>query len=791
MKIRRALQIGGCLIGLLLIAAIVAPYIAADGYGARLKASLERSLGRRVDLKAKVTFSLIHGPAFRVDGNGSSGVIIHEDPAIGIEPVAYVGAMEIRPSLWHLLGGRFVIASIRLEDASINLAKSGPASEWGRWNFSSIVNPSVMHALPAIRVRNGRINFKFGNDKTAFYLTAADLDISPPIAAGHGWDVDCSAQFARADRPATALGSFTLNGRWYIQPERVDLNLAISDTGLGDITELMRGERGGIHGDLSAQLHLAGPVDGIGILGRLRIEDVHRWDLLPTRASALPLDIRGQLDLIQQQIYLESNSTRDIPLPVSVRLRVSDYLSQPHWAVGLNWNHFPAAALMQVARDMGAQFPPKLAVGGTVEGAIGYSGQGSFQGTLGFHDASLTIPDSPPIRFENAYLVMDHGRVRLTPASVVTADGERAALEGDYAIDDQTLELKISTESMNVASLRSQVALAAIPWLERLESGQWSGNLVYRLSPKGSAPGNSAPANSAWSGDLQVKDARIKAPGLADPLLLTSVHARIDGAQLALDHIEAQAGKIAVTGDYEYEPDAARPHRIHLRADHLDAADLESEFQPTLRRDSGIIARALGRSTIPDWLRQRNAEGTLTIDSLDVAGARVEGLKSRLAWDVANVELTNLQATVDGAPVTGRLSVNLRGARPEYKINLRVKGWDWQSGSLDAQLNADTAGTGAQLLRNLKAEGTLSGRELDFGTALRWRCVSGAFNLAFPGALPTFHVTALNLRNGDDLYTGQGGTRDDGRLVLILTNGPKEIRLSGVPAALKAEEAAR
>ena len=53
-----------------------------------------------------------------------------------------------RPGFWALLGGRFVIASIRLEGASINLAKSGPASEWGRWNFASLVNRSVMRAAP-------------------------------------------------------------------------------------------------------------------------------------------------------------------------------------------------------------------------------------------------------------------------------------------------------------------------------------------------------------------------------------------------------------------------------------------------------------------------------------------------------------------------------------------------------------------------------------------------------------------------------------------------------------------
>ncbi len=774
----KALRLTGYLAALLLVAALVAPYIAADQYGERLRASLERSLGRRVDLKAKPTFSLVHGPAFRVDGNGSSGVIIHEDPALGAEPIAYVGALEVRPSLWHLLFGKFVIASIRLEDASINLAKSGPASEWGRWNFASMINPSVMRILPALHVRNGRINFKFGNDKTVFYLTETDLDISPPVAVGRGWDVNCSAQLARTDRAAIGLGALTLKGRWYVEPERVDLNLAISDTGLDELTALMRGEPGGIHGAVSAQLHLAGPVNRIGIRGRLRIDDVHRWDLLPTRGNGLPLDIRGQLDLIKQQLYLESNSTRDVPLPLSVRFRVSDYLSQPHWAVGLNWNHFPTGPLMQLARDMGAQFPPKLQLGGTVDGAIGYSGEGSFQGTLGFHGAAVTIPDSPSVRFEDAYLVMDHGHVRLSPASVLSAAGERATLEADYAIDDETLDLAIVTDSMNVASLRSQVALAAVPWLEQVESGEWSGQLRYHLQPR----------KSAWSGDLQVKNAQISVPGLADPLLLAAAHARIDGPRLWLDRIDAHAGKISFTGDYQYEPDTLRPHRMRLRADALDAADLEAEFQPTLRRDSNLIARAFGRSNVPAWLKQRGVEGSIAITHLDVATTRVENLKGRLAWDVSKVDLDNLQATIDGAPITGKLSINLRAARPAYKIAVRVRGLDWQSGSLNAQVTADTAGLGQQLLANLKAEGTLTATGLDFGTAQSWRCLSGGFSLAWGDTAPKLRLLALSLRTGDDLYTGQGATQDSGRLLLTLTNGPKEMRISGPPRALKVED---
>src|SRR6185369_1240827 len=132
---------------LLVIAGFVAPAFTADQYGRRLQASLERALGRRVEI-GKVRFSLFKGPGFSVDN-----VTIYEDPAIGMEPVVYIqepGSMEVVPSIWSLLGGRFVVSSIRLDGASINLTKSGPASEWGRWNFSSIVSPSLIRTAPAI-----------------------------------------------------------------------------------------------------------------------------------------------------------------------------------------------------------------------------------------------------------------------------------------------------------------------------------------------------------------------------------------------------------------------------------------------------------------------------------------------------------------------------------------------------------------------------------------------------------------------------------------------------------------
>src|SRR5215831_8545921 len=510
--IRRALRILLWLMVALLVVGIAAPFFTVDQYARRLQASLQRSLGRRVELQ-DVHFSLFKGPGFSV-----GRVVVHEEPAIGIEPVAYIespGSMVVVPSVWSLLGGRFVIASISLDEASINLAKSGLASEWGRWNFSSVINPSVIRNVPAIHVRNGRIHFRFGDTKSVFYLTETDLDLSP--ASGGDWKISLEARPARTDRPAQGLGSFKLKGRWYANPGRVDMDLAIDRTGLGEVTALFGGQDAGVHGTLTSRIHFAGPLHNMGMTGRLEIGDVHRWDLMPGNGQGWPLDLSGRLDLISQQMELHSATPRNATLPLSVHFRATDYLSQPHWAVALNWNRFPVAPILELTRHMGAQLPSKLQLAGTMDGAVGYSGSGSLQGAIAFHDAALTIPDSPALRFEQANLIFYGGHAHLSPALVRSGEKDQARLEGDYAFDPRTLDLTISTDGMDVHSLRSQVALASVQCLEQFASGNWRGDLRYHRDRE----------DARWRGDISLADARIAVAGLASPVLIAAAHAQI------------------------------------------------------------------------------------------------------------------------------------------------------------------------------------------------------------------------------------------------------------------------
>jgi len=775
---RIVFKTAGAAAALLLVTGLVAPYLAADQYGKRLQASLERALGRRVEI-GRVRFSVFKGPGFSIDN-----VTIHEDPSIGIEPIAYVPRMEIAPSLWGLLRGRFVVGSIRLDEGDdgsapvINLAKTGAPSEPGRWNFAALVNRSLMSAVPAIHVRTGRINFKFGETKSVFYLMDTDLDISPPGSLGGGWKVSCEAQAARTDRPALGLGAFTLEGKWYIAPERVDFDLRLDRGRLAELTALVRGQAGGIHGTISSRLHLAGPIDGIGIIGRLTIEDVHRWDLLPPGGSGWPMDLRGRLNLTAQQLELQSTSST---VPATLRFRAADYLGQPHWAMAMEWNRFPTAPLLELARHMGAQLPPKLQLSGTIDGAVGYSGQGSFQGQFALHDAAVTIPESPPVRFDVAYVMVDHGHVRLSPTVVRTAEQDEASVEADYAMDADTLDLAISSDGMKVESLRAQVALAAVPWLEQAGSGEWSGVLRYHRGP---------PA-SGWSGELGIRGARLAIPGLADPLEMADAHVRIDGARVALDRMEARVGKLAFTGEYRYEPDAARPHRVRLRAAQFHAADLETELMPTLRRNTSLIARALGRTGLPDWMRRMALEGAIQIDDLELAGAHLQNVRARLLWEVARVNLEAIQARLSRAALTGALSVNLRGSRPVYQLTGRLAGLSWQSGKLDTQGTLQTSGIGEELLANLKSEGIFSGVGLDLGALGQHRAASGSYSLAWAQAAPRLRLTDLSLRLEDEVYIGRGATQEDGSLQILLTNGVREMRMSGSLASLKVDEGPR
>ena len=74
----------------------------------------------------------------------------------------------------------------------------------------------------------------------------------------------------------------------------------------------------------------------------------------------------------------------------------------------------------------------------------------------------------------------------------------------------------------------------------------------------------------------------------------------------------------------------------------------------------------------------------------------------------------------------------------------------------------------------MTADAAFTGSALDFGTLSPWRNVSGTCTLAWS---PKLHLTGVSLKMEDETYTGRGTAQDDGRVLIVLTNGAKQMRM--------------
>ena len=470
--------------GLLGVAAAgaAAPFIHADAFRQGIKQALETSLGRSVDIE-EVRFSLFQGPGFSV-----RKVVIHEEPAAGIEPFAYVDSIEARVRLRSFWTGRMEFSSLRFASPSVNLVKTSA----GPWNFQPLLSRAIAAELPEIHVRGGRLNFKFGDVKSVFYFTATDLDLDPPSTAGDAFDIGFSGEPARTDRAAHGFGRLSGQGRWVSSRNgegRMQLDLSLEKSAIGELVTLIHGQDVGVHGSLAARVQVKGPISNLEITGGLELEDIHRWDLMPPYAEGGPLRYHGRLDLLSQRLELETVSAKNSAL--SVRFQASNYLSQPRWAVSLALNQLPLRPLVEIAPHMGIPIPPPVEMEGRLDGAIDYSPDGGFQGQISLRDALARIPGSPAVQFQEAQLVLDGRRARLTSAVVRTGKGETAQVEAVYLSDARSLDLKISTHGLSVGEFRSPagplLGMVRPSFLETFQGGAWDGWLRYKT--EGGTPG--------------------------------------------------------------------------------------------------------------------------------------------------------------------------------------------------------------------------------------------------------------------------------------------------------------
>ena len=751
----------------LAVLAAVVPYLPTDVLRPGIERALERSLGRKVDVAGGIRLTLFPGPLPR-PGFTLERVTIHEDPRAGIEPLAYVDSLGASMHVLSLFQRKLEFSSLNLNDATVNLVKT----DAGPWNFQFLLenSPANSKGIPSIRMRSGRVNFKFGDTKSVFYFNDADLDVMP--SNDGSMELRFGGAPSRTDRSTQQFGRFFVRGTAAPESRRLDLKVELERSPLAETLRWMDPRGFDVHGTVALEAQLSGPPSHLDVAGQIQLEDVHRWDLIPNEVGGLKLGFGGTLDLHGERLDLQTTADRSVS-PVVIRFRSWDFLKSPHWDAGVDLQQVPLTTMLAVCRHMGATLPENLSAQGSVSGSVTYNEPQGMQGRVVVRDASLSVPDETPVEAPVATLDIAGRSMNLESTNVHIGEKQSADIEGSYDLDQpRSLDLKITTRGLSVASMRS-FGLEAIPMLEQTAEGTWHGWAHYQ--------------GGDWSGESELRNARIVVNGLAEPVLIRSASVSLNGKRVAVNRLQAKVGRIAFTGGYRWEPDPEpsekpRPDKFDLKVDEADIGELSRLFTPALLRDRGFLARTLrlgANAPVPAWLKAIRTEGVISIGTLTAGDLRLQGITAQVKWNGPAVQLTALSGSSAPSEFTGDLSVDLNTGTPHYRFDGKVMDIAYKGGTLDLEGILDAAGDGSDFFDSVRAEGTLRGRAILFAPDTEFRTVAARFEMQGAGAASRWKLSNVEANQSGESLVGTGASQTDGRLVLELVSRGKPLRYTG------------
>ena len=419
---RGRLWLALALLAVALAALIVPPWISVNSYKSRITRLMAASLGRPVRLSS-VELRLLPRPAFVL-----TDLTVAEDPAYGAEPVLHANAVTAYIRLLSLWRGRLEIGTISVDEASLNLVRTGD----GRWNLDSLFRTAAERAgsgvdsagpgaqrktpLPYLEATNSRINIKNGAEKLPFSLVSADLSFWQEEPGD--WRLRLRGQPARTDLSLDLAdtGEVRLEARVRRAAELrqmpVHLDLEWREAQLGQLTRLVIGSDPGWRGDMTGELHLDGTADAAQIQTRLRATGVHRAEFAP----AAPMDFDANCGFVYH--FSEralDNLVCDSPLGDG-RIRLAGDLpgggGPARFSVELD--RIPVAAGLDALRTVRSGLGPGLEAGGTISGKIAY--------------AAVSAEGSAP---EDAPGVTKPGRLRSSKGR----PAEQGRLSGSLTVD--------------------------------------------------------------------------------------------------------------------------------------------------------------------------------------------------------------------------------------------------------------------------------------------------------------------------------------------------------------------
>lgn len=745
--------------------AAAAPFLDAGRFRDWLRTALENTLHRQVRLAD------VHYRVFPALGLTATNVVISEDPDFGLDATAYVDDLAVELRWSALLTGRMEVAAVRLNDASINLARS----ESGEWAFRKLFTRSITESSqpPRFVVRNGRINFRTGTMKSPFYLNAVDLELAAEPGADGGFEWRYEASPARTDRAEQGFGRFSGSGQWHPGESGgvVDIELSLERSATAEVSMLLASRDVGIPGRVWSQARLFGPLSKVRVTGSLQFEGLERSGLFSFRDARLSIPYEGFVDVPAQRLELATLRPKEADLPLSAEFRGVNFLGNFTREVVFRFDKMPAKTLVEISRRLGQTTPDGLAVEGVISGTIS-AGDSGVTGEIEVSGPRVTFRAPESIQAESAQISIRNEEVRLAPVRV-TAGEIVADLEGGWRTTNGALQFIAQVTDLPMAGLRA--ASGQLPGAHPFplpvlgETGRVSGTIRFDSGLEG----------EPWSGEFTLAGGRAEVAGVTRPVEIRRADIRLKGDQWSLRGIQASAEGIPFGADFTHTPGLRRPDHVTLKVREVDAENVEEMFGPALARDRGILERALRfrSDSVPAWLRTRHAEVRFVIDTLHAGEQELENVRATMFWDGARAEFPDVVAQWSGAVFRGHLRADLTQTQPSYWLKGQLEGLAWLGGQVDFDLEARASGTGEALPASLNLASDFRALNVQAGEEAV-RQASGLLEVQPDRSGPRARIKSLEVVSGSDVMAGQGTISGEGRIAAEVSNARRSLRLA-------------
>ncbi len=692
--------------GLLLCAALAVPYFSAAFINQALQNSIESALSRKVRIEGGTRFRILPPPAILADN-----VTIHEDPTFSLEPFAYVAEIQVRPSFLALLGGKLEADSIRLTEPSVNIMRAAKG-----WNIQNMLAGKLR--TPEIEVRNGRLNFKQGDSKSPFFLTNALVDISALSPQG---DVRIyfSAEPARADRGAQGFGAFSLRGSAHIPKSgaapTLDFDVELAPSSLHAFNFFFGARGVDFAGKLACRGRIKGPWDQAGIDASLTFEGLEPKGFLPFAGRTNQLALSGKLDIPGQRLALDTVGGDTL----RIRTRARDFFQSPAGAMLIEVRDVELSKLLDLGREANAKLPAGIEGEGKFNGVVGYSWpappNASAKGMIWFAGAKITLPDQPVLQVPTARAIVNGDTWILSPSEIKVGETQSAVMRAEWNIRDGGLKLDVATQLLSLKGLTTGLGLllraSDLPLLSHSQGGSWQGTLQYART-EDSDPGR-------WSGRLGVRNISVDLDGIPVPLSISTATVQFDPNRINVRRMRAEWDSIELEGSVTYSPEPNRPVELNLTISEANTTHLTRLLHAAHRPPAGLLEKIrLRRSSMPEWLRTRNANGHILFKALHFASGAFEPLGLDLHWHGEKLQatITSGQFSIHNQPgaviPTGRLTTELWQPVVAYQWEGTLAGWPTESAgeksTVDLEGSFKAFSLESDWLDTLDGEATLS-----------------------------------------------------------------------------------